>query len=149
VQEQQQQQQQQRHPLHEKGTVENSKDSSESDEELRGKKSFQCRQCKRYYNGRRSLYLHQKLQHGGGEEMQDSPYNEDKAPWLDPVSHSVVDLRLKEVYDANREHILKKNASGEDSRHNLMCTYNFPTNDLQEAAEEELYDFSKHIFNKI
>jgi hypothetical protein len=77
--------------------------------------------------------------------MQDSPYNEDDAPWLDPVSHSIVNHRLKEVYDANREHILKKNASGEDSRH----TYNFLTNDLQEAAEEELYDFSKHIFEDV
>jgi hypothetical protein len=64
--------------------------------------TFQCHHCQRFYNSRRSLYLHQKMQHGGGsdEDILAPPYNETDAPWINPISHHINDQHLKDMRTA-------------------------------------------------
>jgi hypothetical protein len=145
--EEEQQQQLQQHREQIKDPPDASLPSSSTNGTKNQKSSFRCSHCKDHFNGRRSLYLHQKIQHGRGEELQESPYSENDAPGIDPTTHRLSDRHLKEVYDANREHILKSNDYGNEEK--MTRSYNFPTSDLQEGAEDELYGHAKRILGDI
>ena len=93
------------------------------------RKYIKCKTCNKVCEDGEKLYLHRMSQHGGQHNLQDFEHDLEE------------DEKLREVYNANRPHILanhRRTAGG--------STYNFPTNDL-EGGIKDLSDQLGAIFS--
>ena len=109
------------------------------------KDSYKCGTCDEHFSNKRELYLHRQLQHGGGITGDTSGLNRtsstsasnkqenfslENPPWENEEGE-ITDRLLKDVYEANLGHILRRNEIGKVLRH-----YNFPTENLKGGVQE-------------
>ena len=100
---------------------------------------FKCRSCGEQYPNRGELYRHRLNQHGGGDDLQEYPWENNQAPWQEDSGE---DALLRYEYKTNEGHILRRGVEGQ-----IRSDYNFPTNDLK-GGVEELMTHVRDIFNR-
>ena len=74
------------------------------------------------------MYHHKQLQHGRGGTLQNPPWTDGTAPWIEDGE---IDESLRETFRVNEGHILQDNAAGK-----MRTDYNFPTNNLSGGIGE-------------
>ena len=96
------------------------------------KKTYKCAICKEICKDRKELYSHRLNQHGGNDNIQDTP----------PFIRDHGNNELYEVYNTNRKYIFAEDETGE-----LKKLYNFTTNDLHRGYRE-IRGHLTEIYNK-
>ena len=95
-----------------------------------GSKRYHCRRCHEQLENGHHLYFHNLSQHGRGETLQSTPYEDTIAPWQNNDGE-IIDRDLQHVYQGNAEHILRPHLNNR-----LHCDYNFRTDNLNGSIEE-------------
>lgn len=107
-------------------------------------RQLQCRRCTQSFDDRRQLYLHGMRHHfqkGEGAGLQDTPWEENSAPWSEPD-----DSKLKDTYESNAATILERDREGSvHSVYNLPLTSAFTVPQLMTRAQD-LYERQQHAF---
>ena len=92
---------------------------------------FTCRKCNTVCENRSQLYIHQGLQHGGSNELQEFSHT------LDGET-----AQFRKVYEANKQHILAR-----PKKLKYVSTYNFPVDGIPESTdvfEEQLKEIESN-----
>ena len=93
--------------------------TSHSDSRRQNFSGFTCRKCNTVCENRSQLYIHQGLQHGGSNELQEFSHS------LDGETE-----QFQKVYEANKQHIL-----AQPKKLKYVSTYNFPVDGIPESAD--------------
>lgn len=102
---------------------------------------YRCQRCQHSFPNRSDFYRHLMRHHvqQGGGYLQPSPYMQGEEPWIG-------DEALREVYEINAPHILRRHQEGPvTSIYNVPLTNDFSIFELMEAMED-IYDRQQHAF---